>query len=327
MILNQAPSTGKAHWAEDTTVCVCRQVTEATIRRAIEKDGLHSLAALKAVTGAATRCTGCEVHLYEILDDYSGSLASSGVSSAAKSRIRAAASWARFHARRILKPWTRTAVWVASNDTLRTRIILSNIPFPEDGSKADRPVRYRVKLHDSSGARIGTTFTSLLSARETLGLELESVLPPHRVGNFHGLAFVDFFGLDRLGSLRPYCHWYWKEGFTTTHDKYGWRPIQEGYHTLTTVRWDDAEDTHVVLANPTQSRFTSTVHLVDHETGADMTGTLDLLPFASFFGTPRSLVQGASTRGRATMWIENTQALVAYYFGHYRDGIWVAQHW
>ena len=53
---------------EDGVVCVCKQVTERKVRRAV-RDGSKSFVSVKQVTEAGSGCGLCQPFIQDIIDD------------------------------------------------------------------------------------------------------------------------------------------------------------------------------------------------------------------------------------------------------------------
>lgn len=319
-------------------LCHCLRITGARFEEMIEGEPLPTYEKLKEKYGIGSMCSSCEFEAKSEIAEYVQLHPEKTVAGRRSIGLWNDLQFGYQLIRERLRPKPeratarpyQTGIYFMRRDGLETRLVLSNMRFPEDRENPNGPqVAFQAALFGENGQFLALSHRMTLAdgaSREWTPTDLF----PNLTGDFVGGLYVDFEPLAQTGSLRPYgvlvstdpavqarCHF---------HDKFGSFRVP-GFYQNGSV-FEPGQTCWLAAANCQPGEYQSAVYLkcggkkyAGHVTVPAMGGLWkkveDLFP---------DLSKGAS-HGPGHFWLENPQPLMVYFFWKNEAfNTWMGQH-
>jgi bacterioferritin-associated ferredoxin len=157
--------------------------------------------------GVGSQCASCEWEVKALLDDHRAELGLQWETDGTPRREQfKRRSWLDLFREPFepLKANYRTGLFAMRKGEFETKIVISNLGFPENHFNPNgHRVRFQVLLDGEHGERLGASKILSLSSNHSGEYSLSHLFPSVR-GDVIGAFYIDFFNLRMTNSLRPY---------------------------------------------------------------------------------------------------------------------------
>jgi len=329
-------------------LCHCKQITVARFDQLLEESPCPNYYEFKAKYGLGSVCSACEFEAKGEIAEYllahpekKNVVAAPPGAPRLSDRIRGTIKHWRLKLHRLRRGPRRpvrlfndyvTGVFFMRDRGLESRLVVSNLPFPEHETNANGPeVTFRATLYGTNGERLGVADAIHLPSGVTAEYT-PAELFPEVTSPFTGGLYIEFPSLRQTGSLRPYglltsaedgvrarCHY---------HDKFGLF-LDPGYF-MNTSPFEPGEQCWMGASNCQEKAYES---VACAQFGSRvLRAPFKLPPMASRWLRVDSLFPELAEippaeRSPAVFWLESPQHFMLYFFWFDENSrTWMGQH-